>query len=604
MAPRPPSGRSGPHAEPPHDQLPMTFRSRPVLDRKHRPRWQDELRTQQLIVVGFAIAIALALGIFGAAAWNGYWEAHLRPVAVVDGTTLRSRPTSTCASRSWRRSSSPITELQEQLPAARATSSSSSRSTSSASRLSSLTTTAADSLVDGAVLASRADDFGVSVSDDEIDAELARAARARRAGARAPHPGRGPARGRRGRRRADRGAARRRARGGAGSARAGRGRRGLRDRRDRRQRRLHRATPAAGSAGSRTATPPYDEYFDALADASAGDLVGPSRPIAETPSSSCVERREATAEGPLRRAAAQQRRQRRGVPRVRPRATPGRGVPRAFRGRGRRLAGGAAPGGPDLHRAGQRHPGPAGASAARPHPADPERRRTRREATDEQWAAAQAEAEEVTTCSRPTTPTGSRSRRSTATTPARGARRRPRLVRPGDLAVRAPSSRPRSPTSRSARSASRSGPSSATTSSRRPASARARRPRRRTSSSSSRPIPTRFAELADAGTARTPRPAADGGELGWVARYQLSRVAEDAIFALDEVGEISEPVVDAGTRDRHLPAPRDERQPRRSRRTGSTRSAPPASSAGSDEVVRTASRPGSTRSSQTSTTAA
>ena len=34
-------------------------------------------------------------------------------------------------------------------------------------------------------------------------------------------------------------------------------------------------------------------------------------------------------------------------------------------------------------------------------------------------------------------PTGSRSPRSTATTPARGPRRRPRLVRPGELAVRA-----------------------------------------------------------------------------------------------------------------------------------------------------------------------
>ena len=28
----------------------MTIRSRPVLDRKHRPRWQDELRTQQLTI--------------------------------------------------------------------------------------------------------------------------------------------------------------------------------------------------------------------------------------------------------------------------------------------------------------------------------------------------------------------------------------------------------------------------------------------------------------------------------------------------------------------------------------------------------------------------
>ena len=48
----------------------MSFRNRPVLDRKHRPRWQDELRTQRLIVAGFAIAIALALGIFGATAWS------------------------------------------------------------------------------------------------------------------------------------------------------------------------------------------------------------------------------------------------------------------------------------------------------------------------------------------------------------------------------------------------------------------------------------------------------------------------------------------------------------------------------------------------------
>ena len=73
----------------------MSFRSRPVLDRKHRPRWQDELRTQQLIVVGFALAIALALGIFGAAAWNGYWETHFSPVATVEDDDLQSfRPRS------------------------------------------------------------------------------------------------------------------------------------------------------------------------------------------------------------------------------------------------------------------------------------------------------------------------------------------------------------------------------------------------------------------------------------------------------------------------------------------------------------------------------
>ena len=67
----------------------MSFRNRPVLDRKHRPRWQDELRTQQLIVAGFALAIAVAVGIFAAAAWNGFYQSNLRQAALVDGTPVQ-----------------------------------------------------------------------------------------------------------------------------------------------------------------------------------------------------------------------------------------------------------------------------------------------------------------------------------------------------------------------------------------------------------------------------------------------------------------------------------------------------------------------------------
>ncbi|HEY7846931.1 MAG TPA: peptidylprolyl isomerase [Candidatus Limnocylindria bacterium] len=63
----------------------MSFRNRPVLDRKHRPRWQDELRTQQLIVAGFALAIAVAVGIFAAAAWSSFYQSNLRQAALVDG---------------------------------------------------------------------------------------------------------------------------------------------------------------------------------------------------------------------------------------------------------------------------------------------------------------------------------------------------------------------------------------------------------------------------------------------------------------------------------------------------------------------------------------
>src|SRR5688572_16551612 len=150
----------------------MSFRSRPVLDRKHRPRWQDELRTQQLTVIAFAVAIALALGIFGAAAWNGYWESHYRPVAAVEGTTYDRSDLAQRERILTAEAIAEITELQSQLGGPR-DQFIQQQIDSLSLRFSSVTENAAQSLVDGAVLAARADDFGVSVSDEALDAGLA-----------------------------------------------------------------------------------------------------------------------------------------------------------------------------------------------------------------------------------------------------------------------------------------------------------------------------------------------------------------------------------------------------------------------------------------------
>ena len=83
--------------------------------------------------------------------------------------------------------------------------------------------------------------------------------------------------------------------------------------------------------------------------------------------------------------------------------------------------------------------------------------------------------------------------------------------------------------------------------------------------------PDSFAEVAtrlseDHDTAR------EGGELGWVAPYQLDEALEEVVFALDEVGEISEPYDGASAGHHDLPAARDERQPRD--RGGSSRGDP------------------------------
>lgn len=151
----------------------MSFRNRPVLDRRHRPRWREERRTQQLVVGGFALTIAVALGIFGAAAWNGYYNAHLRQVAVV-GTTQFDRDALALRTRilalEIERQIEQITErgdpnsplVQEEL----------NELAGQLQNRSQLEGQAADTLVTGAVQRELARSLGLEVTDAEIDAEI------------------------------------------------------------------------------------------------------------------------------------------------------------------------------------------------------------------------------------------------------------------------------------------------------------------------------------------------------------------------------------------------------------------------------------------------
>ena len=151
----------------------MTIRSRPVLDRKHRPRWQDELRTQQLTILGFALAIALALGIFGAAAWNGYWETHLRPIAVVADERFDRGDLSQREGILTAEAVATVTELQAQLDGSPRDQLIQQQIDSLSASFNQLPATATESLVEGAVLAERAPEFKISVDDEAVDAEVA-----------------------------------------------------------------------------------------------------------------------------------------------------------------------------------------------------------------------------------------------------------------------------------------------------------------------------------------------------------------------------------------------------------------------------------------------
>lgn len=516
----------------------MSFRSRPVLDRRHRPRWQDELRTQQLTIVAFAVAIALAVGIFGAAAWNGYWESHFRPVASVAGTTFDRSDLEERQRILLAQTSAEITELQAQLGGPRDQFIQQQIDQLSL-ELSSLDTTAADSLVQSAVLAARATDFGVSVSDEQLDAGLAERVRVEElvraqlilidalpedaAADEEPTDEQ------------------------------------LAAARDEAQAALDRleggeefATVAAELSDDFTASSggalgwfgaddaAYGEYFEAVADAEVGGLVGPVETERGYAVLELLDRREAIADGPLRDLLAAQ-----GIDDARYREyVRGELLVDVFRtyfteevvgsrAAQRRVAEifVAAPTGAIVPQERARHvlidPLPEGAEEGA-------------EATDEQWAAALTEAEEVRELLVADDADWFAIAEEHSDDPGSGARG-------GDLGWHDPAAPPYVEEFTAALEDLDVGDLSE------PVRSQfgyhlIQKTGERTSPQAQaaelveqlRADPDSFAEVATR-VSENYETARDGGELGWVAPYQLDEALEEVVFGLEEVGEISEP---------------------------------------------------------------
>jgi parvulin-like peptidyl-prolyl isomerase len=150
----------------------MSFRNRPVLDRKHRPRWQDELRSQQLIVAGFALAIALAIGIFAAASWANFYNSNLRQVAVVEGVAIQRADVTHRADLIAAQLTAAYIDVGNQMGGARDQVLQQQLSAIQQA-LDSVDQVASDSIVTGMLLDAEAPGLGISVPDDELDAEVA-----------------------------------------------------------------------------------------------------------------------------------------------------------------------------------------------------------------------------------------------------------------------------------------------------------------------------------------------------------------------------------------------------------------------------------------------
>ena len=516
----------------------MTFRTRPVLDRKHRPRWQDELRTQQLTVMGFAIAIAVALGIFGAAAWSAYWESHFRPVAAVAGTTFDRSDLTERERIIAAETIAAITDLQSQLGGPR-DQIIQQQIESLSQRLSGLATTAAESLVDSAVLAARADEFGVGVTDEEVEAGLAeRHALPERVAARVilvdplPVDAEPDAEATDEQREAALAEAE--------------------EARDRVEAGEDFAAVASEMSDDFTAqfggdlgwfedgNAAYDEYFDALIEAEVGEVVGPVETELGYAVLELVDRREAAAQGPLREILAAQ-----GVDDAAYREyVRGELLVEAFREHfADEVVTSPAP---------QRLVALIYIAPAQGEPVPQERARhiliapvpdapDQSAATDDQWAAALEEAEEVRELVTAEDADWFAIAEERSDDPGSG-------PRGGDLGWHDPALPPYVVEFSEALADLEVGEVSEPIRSdfgyhiiQKTAGRESPQAQAAALVEELRAAPDTFAEVArrvseDHETAR------EGGELGWIARYELDATAEDAIFALSEVGDISDPV--------------------------------------------------------------
>ncbi|HEX2141117.1 MAG TPA: peptidylprolyl isomerase, partial [Candidatus Limnocylindria bacterium] len=150
----------------------MAFRNRPVLDRKHRPRWQDELRSQQVMVGGFALAIAVAIGIFAAAGWSSYYDSSLRQVALVGGDPVQRGEVNRRSDIIGAELTATFLDLNSQLGGSRDQIIQQQISTLD-STLTNLPSVASDAVVTGRTLQQQADELGISVDPASVDAEVA-----------------------------------------------------------------------------------------------------------------------------------------------------------------------------------------------------------------------------------------------------------------------------------------------------------------------------------------------------------------------------------------------------------------------------------------------
>jgi parvulin-like peptidyl-prolyl isomerase len=152
----------------------MTFRAKPVVKRAHRPSWETQDRRNLYLNLGFGLIVILAIVILAVAAGLTYYNDHLAPVGSVDGQSIsKDEYSDRLKVETWRLDEADRRTSTEVVAGHITQAQATSQQSTIAQQRQQLPTITLERLIDAKLQAKLAGAEGVSVTPQDIDARLA-----------------------------------------------------------------------------------------------------------------------------------------------------------------------------------------------------------------------------------------------------------------------------------------------------------------------------------------------------------------------------------------------------------------------------------------------
>ena len=155
----------------------MTFRAKPVVKRAHRPSWETEGRRNLYLNIGFGLVVLLAVLILAAAAGASYYGDHFASVATVNGKTITKDDLRDRVAVDGFRLNRSESLVRDELNSGRITQAAADQQLSSINQArQNLASSSLERLIDATLQAQLAAKESITVSEQQIDDQLTKEA--------------------------------------------------------------------------------------------------------------------------------------------------------------------------------------------------------------------------------------------------------------------------------------------------------------------------------------------------------------------------------------------------------------------------------------------